>query len=150
MPFDAEPFAVTERLVVDERFADIQQELEKQKANQGAVRVADLLEEKEKDDAKKASADGAKDEKSAATSGDPAVIPSAAGMLGGESKPDDRSPQVDEALRILGDLVAAKRPVATASRSVTPFFRLISIARVMYRSAAPYLPRRPSILPRVR
>jgi carboxyl-terminal processing protease len=100
------------RVATDERFADIRTELEKQKANQGAVRVADLLEEKEKDDAKKASADGAKDEKAGTASGDSAMIPSPAGLLGGESKPDDRSPQVDEALRILGDLVAAKRPVA--------------------------------------
>jgi carboxyl-terminal processing protease len=100
------------RIATDERFADIRTELEKQKANQGAVRVADLLEEKEKDDAKKASADGTKDEKAGTASGDSAMIPSPAGLLGGENKPDDRSPQVDEALRILGDLVAAKRPVA--------------------------------------
>ena len=100
------------RIATDERFADIRTELEKQKANQGAVRVADLLEEKETDDAKKASADGTKDEKAGTASGDSAMIPSPAGLLGGENKPDDRSPQVDEALRILGDLVAAKRPVA--------------------------------------
>jgi carboxyl-terminal processing protease len=93
------------RVGTDTRFADIQKELEKQKANQGVVKVADLLEEKQKDDAAaKPDAAGAK---GGATSGDSAMLPPT-GIPGDDGKPDDRSPQVDEALRILADLVSSR------------------------------------------
>jgi hypothetical protein len=39
------------------------------------------------------------------------VSPTATGLPGDEDRPDDRDPQVQEALRILADLVAVK-PVA--------------------------------------
>jgi carboxyl-terminal processing protease len=98
------------RVAESERFAEIEKELAKQKANQGEVKVADLLEEKEKAkaaDARDGSADAEADGSSA---GDSAMI-SPTGIPGEEAKPDDRAPQIDEALAILADLVSS-RPVA--------------------------------------
>jgi carboxyl-terminal processing protease len=100
-----------DRVAGDERFADIEKELAKQKANQGEVKVADLLEQREKDDARKDSAD-ASGERAGVTSGDSAMIAPGTGIPGEDPKPDDRTPQVDEALRILGDLVSSRAPVA--------------------------------------
>lgn len=98
------------RVGADDRFAEIEKELAEQKANKGEVKVADLLEKKEKEDGDK-TADAGEADKAGNTSGDSAMI-SPTGIPGepGE-KPDDRKPQVDEALRILGDLVAGP-PVA--------------------------------------
>ncbi len=59
-----------DRVAADARFADIEKELEKQKANAGVVKVADLLEKKEKDKEKQketasTATDGAKPDGSA-------------------------------------------------------------------------------------
>ena len=101
-----------ERVGADARFTEIEKELAEQKANNGEVKVADLLEKKEKQDAEKTAATGAKsDEKSGSALGDSAMI-SPTGIPGEDEKPDDRKPQVDEALHILADLVASE-PVAS-------------------------------------
>jgi carboxyl-terminal processing protease len=101
-----------DRVAGDTRFADIEKELEKQRANEGVVKVADLLEKKEEDKKKEA----AKPQASAtggAASGDSAMVapPPGTGVPGEDGPPDDRAPQVQEALRILGDLVSSG-PVA--------------------------------------
>jgi len=96
-----------ERVGADDRFAEIEKELAEQKANKGEVKVADLLEKQEKEQSEKTAAG---DEKAGSATGDSAMI-SPTGIPGESDKPDDRKPQVDEALRILGDLVAGK-PVA--------------------------------------
>jgi carboxyl-terminal processing protease len=95
------------RVGSDERFAEIEKELAEQKANGGEVKVADLLEKKEKEGDKTAATDG---DKAGSTSGDSAML-APTGIPGEDAKPDDRKPQIDEALRILGDLVVSK-PVA--------------------------------------
>jgi carboxyl-terminal processing protease len=98
-----------DRVAGDSRFADIQKELEKQRANAGVVKVADLLEKKEKDKGKE-TASAADATKAAGTaSGDSAMAtPSAPGTgIPGEDEPsDDRAAQVQEALNILADLVS--------------------------------------------
>lgn len=99
-----------ERVAGDARFADIQQELAKQKENEGAVKVADLLEKKEKEDAEK-KGDGSADA-AGSPSGDSAMINPTPGIPGDEGQPDDREPQVQEALRILADLVGTRSGVA--------------------------------------
>lgn len=94
------------RVGADGRFAEIEKELAEQKANKGEVKVADLLEKKEKKDADTASTG----EAGGSTAGDSAML-APTGIPGEDEKPDDRKPQVDEALRILGDLISIK-PVA--------------------------------------
>jgi carboxyl-terminal processing protease len=100
-----------DRVANDTRFADIQKELEKQKENAGVVKVADLLEQKEKDkEKKKETASTAPDAKSGTASGDSAMappVPTPGTGIPGEDEPtDDRAAQVQEALNILADLVA--------------------------------------------
>lgn len=95
------------RVGTDERFAEIEKELAEQRANRGEVKVADLLAKKDKENGEKESADG----KAGAASGDSAMLPPT-GIPGDEGKPDDRKPQVDEALRILADLVASEKVAA--------------------------------------
>jgi carboxyl-terminal processing protease len=97
-----------ERVGADTRFADIQKELAEQKANGGEVKVADL-QKKEKEEAADKTADASAD-KSGTTSGESAMLPPT-GIPGEDTKPDDRKPQIDEALHILADLVVSK-PVA--------------------------------------
>ena len=101
-----------DRVAGDARFADIEKELEKQRANEGVVKVADLLEKKEKDKEKEAAKPQASTT-DGAPSGDSAMVapPPGTGLPGEDGPPDDRAPQVQEALRILGDLVSS-RPVA--------------------------------------
>ena len=103
-----------ERVAADARFSDIDKELAKQRANEGVVKVADLLEKKEKDKEKEKAA--AKPDAAAtggtAPSGDSTkVVPPSTGVPGEDEPPDDRAPQIQEALRILGDLVSHS-PVA--------------------------------------
>lgn len=97
-----------DRVATDARFADIQKELEKQRANAGVVKVADLLEKKEKDK-EKDTASATDPSKAGATSGDSAMaappVPGT-GIPGEEEPSDDRAAQVQEALNILADLVA--------------------------------------------
>jgi carboxyl-terminal processing protease len=85
-------------------FAEIQKELDEQKANRGEVKVADLLEKKEKQDAE-AAAEGKTVESGG---GDASILPST-GLPLDEARPDDRKAQVNEALQILADLVAQQR-----------------------------------------
>ncbi len=100
------------RVASDTRFADIEKELEKQRANAGVVKVADLLEKKEKDKEKeKETASTATDPTKAAgsASGNAATAPpvlSGTGIPGEEEPADDRAAQVQEALNILADLVS--------------------------------------------
>jgi len=102
-----------DRVAGDTRFADIEKELEKQRANEGIVKVADLLEKKEKDKEKEAAKPEASATGGGAASGDSAKVapPTGTGVPGEDATPDDRAPQVQEALHILGDLVSS-RPVA--------------------------------------
>ena len=102
-----------DRIAGDTRFADIEKELEKQRANEGIVKVADLLEKKEKDKEKEAAKPEASATGGGAASGDSAKVapPTGTGVPGEDATPDDRAPQVQEALHILGDLVSS-RPVA--------------------------------------
>ncbi len=101
-----------ERVVSDTHFADIEKELAKQKANEGVVKVADLLEKKEKDKEKEAAKpDAAAAEGAAPSAASGAPTPPGTGVPGEDEAPDDRAPQIQEALRILGDLVS-RRPVA--------------------------------------
>jgi carboxyl-terminal processing protease len=94
------------RVAASTEFAEIRKELDEQKANRGEVKVADLLEKKEKDDAK-AKAEGKPVEPAP---GDASILPPT-GIPGDDEKGDDRKAQVAEALRILADLVS-QQPVA--------------------------------------
>jgi carboxyl-terminal processing protease len=95
------------RVGKDERFSEIEKELAEQKANGGEVKVADLLKDKKKDADKTAANDS---NKGGSATGESAMLPPT-GIPGDDAKPDDRAPQIDEALHILADLVASK-PVA--------------------------------------
>ena len=101
-----------DRVAGDARFTDIEKELAKQRANEGVVKVADLLEKKEKEKEKaEAKPDpAAADGKAPATDAAKSTLPGN-GVPGDDEMPDDRAPQIQEALRILGDLVS-HRPVA--------------------------------------
>jgi carboxyl-terminal processing protease len=103
-----------DRVAGDTRFADIEKELAKQRANEGVVKVADLLEKQEKDKEKEKEAakpDAAASGAAAPAGGSTKVTPPGTGVPGEDELPDDRAPQIQEALRILGDLVS-HRPVA--------------------------------------
>lgn len=94
-----------QRVGASERFAEVREEIEKQRENEGVVKVADLV-EKEKDG-------------EAASAGDPAPLSPEAAMLAppepGEAagkEKDEPTPQLEEALQILADLVEASPQLA--------------------------------------
>jgi carboxyl-terminal processing protease len=90
------------RIGASERFAEVRKEIAKQRENEGVVKVADLVE---------------KDEDGAST-GDPAPLTGDAAMLAppepgaGAKKKDEPTPQLEEALEILADLVEASPQLA--------------------------------------
>ncbi len=94
------------RTSASERFAEVRKEIDKQRENQGVVKVADLLEEKSDDDA------------DVVSTGDPAPITGDAALivpadaLEKRGKKDEPTPQLEEALEILADLVAANSQLA--------------------------------------
>lgn len=94
------------RIAASERFAEVMKEIEKQRANQGVVKVADLLQDK-------AAEDG-----DAPSTGDPAPVAGDAAILpppepgASAKKKDDPTPQLEEALEILADLVVASPQLA--------------------------------------
>jgi carboxyl-terminal processing protease len=104
LPSDAVPLLAQrsrERVAADQKFAEVEKQLAKQRENEGAVKVADLLD-------KKPEAGGSPDGSPAAALGaDAGVAPS---KLPGAKEPDP--PQLTEALRILADYVATSRHVA--------------------------------------
>lgn len=94
-----------QRVGASERFAEVRKEIVKQRENEGRVKVADLV-EKEEDDG-------------TPSTGDPAPVSPDAAMLAppepGEAaarKKDEPTPQLEEALEILADLVEASPQLA--------------------------------------
>jgi len=94
-----------QRVGASERFTEVRQEIEKQRENEGVVKVADLVEkEKEADQA--------------GSTGDAAPLTGDAAMLAppepgaGARKKDEPTPQLEEALQILADLVIASPQLA--------------------------------------
>jgi carboxyl-terminal processing protease len=94
-----------QRVGASERFAEVRKEIAKQRENEGVVKVADLVEK-----------DG---DESAPSTGDPAPLTGDAAMLAppepGEranKKKDEPTPQLEEALEILADLVEASPQLA--------------------------------------
>ena len=94
-----------ERVAADQKFAEVEKQVAKQRENEGVVKVADLLD-------KKPDAATAADAGAAAGLGTDAPSPAGAlpGTPGGPKEPDP--PQLTEALHILADYVAASRHVA--------------------------------------
>ena len=94
------------RTTASVRFAEVRKEIEKQRENQGVVKVADLLVKESEDDA------------DVASTGDPAPITGDAAILAPadahskRGKKDEPTPQLEEALEILADLVAANSQLA--------------------------------------
>jgi len=92
-----------QRVGASERFAEVRKEIAKQRENEGVVKVADLV-EKEADDT--------------ASTGDPAPLTGDAAMLAppepgaSAKKKDEPTPQLEEALQILADLVEASPQLA--------------------------------------
>ncbi len=88
------------------RFAEVRKEIDKQRENQGVVKVADLLEKKSDEDADLVSTGDP-----APLSGDAALL-SPADAVVKRGKKDEPTPQLEEALEILADLVAANSQLA--------------------------------------
>jgi len=92
-----------QRVGTSERFAEVRKEIAKQRENEGVVKVADLV-EKEADDG--------------ASTGDPAPLTGDAAMIAppepgaNAKKKDEPTPQLEEALEILADLVEASPQLA--------------------------------------
>jgi carboxyl-terminal processing protease len=93
-----------QRVGASERFAEVRKEIAKQRENEGVVKVADLAEKDEEGDA--------------ASTGDPAPITGDAAMIAppepgaARKKKDEPTPQLEEALEILADLVEASPQLA--------------------------------------
>lgn len=97
-----------QRIATSERFAEVRQEIAKQRENEGIVKVAELMEEKAAD-----AGDGSDGgEAPLAAPGDAAVIPPPAASAGGGKKDEGPSAQLEEALEILADLVLASPQLA--------------------------------------
>jgi carboxyl-terminal processing protease len=94
------------RTAASERFAEVRKEIDKQLENQGVVKVADLIEKSSEDEA------------DALSTGDPAPLTGDAAILVPADAPkkrgkkDEPTPQLEEALEILADLVAANSQLA--------------------------------------
>ncbi len=94
------------RTTSSSRFAEVRKEIDKQRENQGVVKVADLLVEKSDEDA------------DVVSTGDPAPITGDAALITPADAPktrgkkDEPTPQLEEALEILADLVAANSQLA--------------------------------------
>lgn len=94
------------RTAASERFAEVRKEIDKQRRNRGVVKVADLIEKPSKNDA-----DGLSTGDPAPLTGDAAIlVPADAPKLRGEK--EEPTPQLEEALEILADLVAANSQLA--------------------------------------
>jgi carboxyl-terminal processing protease len=93
------------RVGASERFAQVLEEIAKQRENQGVVKVADLVEKKEDGEETASTGDPAP------LTGDPAILaPPEPGASA--KKKDEPTPQLEEALEILGDLVQASPQLA--------------------------------------
>jgi carboxyl-terminal processing protease len=87
------------RVGESERFAEVEKEIAKQRENEGLVKVADLVEKPEKSDAPSTG-------DAAPLTGDAAMIaPPPPGAAAEAKKKDEPTPQLEEALEILADLV---------------------------------------------
>jgi len=96
-----------ERVSGDQKFAEVEKQLAKQRENEGVVKVADLL-EKKPESGEAGSIDGSP---AAALGADAGVAPSKLpGAAGAAKEPDP--PQLTEALHILADYVATSRHLA--------------------------------------
>jgi len=96
-----------ERVGASERFAEVRKEIEKQRENEGIVKVADLVEKQASED------EGAPSTGDAApVAGDPAILPTPEPGASARKKKDEPTPQLEEALEILADLVLASSQLA--------------------------------------
>lgn len=97
-----------ERIAASERFEELRKEIAKQRENEGIVKVADLLEKKAEDGEEASIGDPAP------LTGDDAALlaPPEAAPDAKRKKKDEPTPQLDEALEILGDLVLATPQLA--------------------------------------
>ena len=97
-----------QRVAASERFAKVREEIARQQQNEGVVKVADLIEKKSDEDG------------DAAATGDPApptgnaavIAPPPPGEAAKRRKTDEPTPQLEEALEILADLVLASPQLA--------------------------------------
>lgn len=96
-----------QRVAASPRFAEVRKEIEKQRANQGVVKVADLLEDGKKE-AEEAPSTGDR----APVQPDPAIIAPPEPGEHAKKKKDEPTPQLEEALEILADLVEASPQLA--------------------------------------
>jgi carboxyl-terminal processing protease len=97
-----------ERIAASERFEELRKEIAKQRENEGIVKVADLLEKKATDGEEPSIGD------MAPLTGDDAAMlaPPEAAPDAKRKKKNEPTPQLDEALEILGDLVLATPQLA--------------------------------------
>lgn len=97
-----------QRVSASERFAQVREEIAKQRENEGVVKVADLIEKKAGEDEDAPSTGDA-----APPTGDAAMIaPPAPGEAARRKRNDEPTPQLEEALEILADLVLASPQLA--------------------------------------
>ncbi len=89
-----------ERVGASEAFAEVRDKLQEARANNGVVRLSDILEKR-----KEAKAEQAKLEGDAVSAIDPGPGPGPNGDLFGAPDKDEMSPQLLEAIEVLGDLV---------------------------------------------
>jgi carboxyl-terminal processing protease len=95
-----------QRIASSERFAEVREEITRQRENEGVVKVAELMEKKATDAGEEAG-------EPAPAVGDAAVIPPAElAPDAGRKKDEGPSAQLEEALEILGDLVLASPQLA--------------------------------------
>jgi carboxyl-terminal processing protease len=97
-----------QRVAASERFAQVREEIAKQRENEGIVKVADLIERKASEGDNAPSTGDA-----APSAGDAAMIaPPTPGESARRKKKDEPTPQLEEALEILADLVLASPQLA--------------------------------------
>jgi carboxyl-terminal processing protease len=94
------------RTLASVRFAEVRKEIDKQRENQGVVKVADLLVKETDEDG-----DGPSTGDVAPLTGDAAIL-APAEIHSTRGKKDEPTPQLEEALEILADLVAEDSQLA--------------------------------------
>jgi carboxyl-terminal processing protease len=97
----------SERTLASEEFADIRSKIEEARANDGMIRLADIL--KEREEAKAEEENGSGGGSAATDKPDTVETAEKTDAAGGEEAEDELSPQVEEALNVLADLVALSR-----------------------------------------